>query len=94
MPIRYTVYWRVYSPAEWRSHRAKMSALAATRRRTRATTIDRVDADNAESERAHQGHDLDDNRRPWFEGRNGRESKAAPFGYTLKVTSATRRSQW
>ena len=21
--VRYTVYWRVYSPAEWRSHRTK-----------------------------------------------------------------------
>ena len=27
--VRYTVYWRVYSPAEWRSHRTKTSALAA-----------------------------------------------------------------
>ena len=40
-----------------------------------------------------QGHDLNDTRRPWFEGRNGRESKTVPFGYTLKVFR-TRRSQW
>ena len=83
--VRYTVYWRVYSPAEWKSDRAKTSALAATRRRTEATTIDVVDADDVESERAHEGHDLNDTRRPWFEGRNGRDSKVVPFGYTLKV---------
>ena len=83
--VRYTVYWRVYSPAEWRSHRTKTSALAATRRRIEATTIDVVDADDVESERAHEGHDLNDTRRPWFEGRSGRDSKVVPFGYTLKV---------
>jgi len=87
--MRYTVYWNVYTPAEWAAYRARMSTKAATQKRIESTTIDRVDVDNAESEHAHQGHDLDDNRRPWFEGRNGRESKATPFGYTLKVAGDT-----
>jgi hypothetical protein len=86
--IRYTVYWRLYSPQEWTEHQTEVAARSAARRRIDASTIDRVDTDNAESERAHRGHDLNDNRRPWFEGRNGRDSKAEPFGYTLTVTDA------
>ena len=70
---------------EWTVSPREDVRAAEARRRIETTTIDRVDVDNGDSERVHQGHDLNDNRRPWFEGRNGRESKAAPFGYTLKV---------
>jgi uncharacterized protein len=83
--VRYTVYWRLYSSSEWNQHQAQTAARAAERRRIDASTLDRVDTDSAESERDHHGRGLNDNRRPWFEGRNGRESKTTPFGYTLKV---------
>ena len=83
--MRYTVYWRLYTPTEWSTFSAQQSANAKTRNRIDASTIDTVDANSADSEKAHQGHDLQEGRRPWFEGRNGRESKTTPFGYTLKV---------
>jgi DUF1680 family protein len=85
--VRYTVYWRLYSPSEWAAHQTESATRVAARQRIEASTIDRVDIDSAESERAHDGHDLSDSRRPWFEGRNGRESKGAAFGYTLKVVA-------
>ncbi len=83
--MRYSVYWHLYSPSEWAAHRHQVDASTETRRRIDASTIDHVDTDNADSEKSHQGQNLQEGRRPWFEGRNGRESKAAPFGYTLKV---------
>ena len=83
--MRYTVYWRVYTPAEWSAYRSHRAASAETRRRIDTSTIDHVDADNADSEKSHRGHDLQEGRRPWFEGRNGRESQSPPFGYSLKV---------
>jgi DUF1680 family protein len=87
--VRYTVYWRVYSPDEWKAQVATAAAVDAKMRRIDAGTIDRVDVDSGESEQAHAGVALSDNRRPWFEGRAGRESHSTPFGYTLKVSSET-----
>jgi uncharacterized protein len=50
---RYTVYWTVYNPAEYDSHKAELEAAAARRRDIEARTIDRVDVGSDESERAH-----------------------------------------
>ena len=85
---RYTVYWQVFTPDQWTAHSRRAAADAETRRRIEQSTIDIVDADSKGSEQAHDGQGLDDRRRPWFEGRAGRESKTTPFGYTLKVDSA------
>ncbi len=71
-----------------RRTRDATAADADTRRRIEQSTIDLVDADSKASEQAHDGQGLDDHRRPWFEGRAGRESKTTPFGYTLKVDGA------
>ena len=90
---RYTVYWQVFTPDEWTAHSRRAAADAETRRRIEQSTIDIVDADSKASEQAHDGQGLDDHRRPWFEGRAGRESKTTPFGYTLKVDGA-RRCRW
>jgi uncharacterized protein len=87
---RYTVYWQVFTPEEWTAHARETAARAEARRRIERSTIDLVDADRQASEQAHAGQGLDDHRRPWFEGRAGRESNAAPFGYTLKTGSAVR----
>ena len=85
---RYTVYWRLYSPAEWTAHTAAIDAATARRRDLERRTVDLVNADSADSERDHAGEGLIDQRRPWFEGRSGRESKAAPFSYQLKLPPA------
>jgi DUF1680 family protein len=85
---RYTVYWQVLTPDGWKARQRQAAADADTRRRIVESTIDLVDADSKASEQSHAGQGLDDNRRPSFEGRAGRESKALPFGYTLKVDGA------
>jgi DUF1680 family protein len=85
---RYTVYWQLLTPEEWKAKAQGAAAAADTRRRIEQSTIDLVDADSKSSEQTHAGQGLDDHRRPWFEGRAGRESKTAPFGYTLKVDAA------
>jgi uncharacterized protein len=82
---RYTVYWRLFTPAEWTTHTTALDAAAARRRDVERRTVDVVDADSADSERGHAGEGLLDQRRPSFEGRWGRESKAAPFSYQLKL---------
>jgi len=82
---RYTVYWRLFSPAEWTAHTTALVAAATARRDLERRTVDVVDADNADSERNHAAEGLNDERRPWFEGRSGRESKTAPFSYQLKL---------
>jgi hypothetical protein len=87
--IRYTVYWDVYSPQEWTAHAAAIRSADERRQRIAASTVDLVDLDSSDSERSHSPRGLDDKRRPWFEGRAGRESRATAFGYTLKV-DATR----
>jgi uncharacterized protein len=85
---RYTVYWRMFSPVEWTAHSAALEAAAARRGDVERRTVDVVNTDSADSERQHSGEGLVDERRPWFEGRSGRESKAAPFSYQLTLPSA------
>src|SRR5262249_25543953 len=84
---RYTVYWHLFTRDEWTAHARNLAAAGVTRQRIERSTIDVVDADSQDSEKAHAGQGLQDQRRPWFEGRAGRESKAAPFGYTLKIAT-------
>jgi DUF1680 family protein len=50
---RYTVYWTVDNPAEYDAHKAELAALAAKHRDIEARTIDRVDINSDDSERAH-----------------------------------------
>jgi hypothetical protein len=82
---RYTIYWHLFTPAEWTTHTTALDAAAARRRDVERRTVDVVNADSADSEREHAGEGLVDQRRPLFEGRSGRESKAAPFSYQLKL---------
>ncbi len=82
---RYTVYWHLFSPGEWKAYTQTLSEAAARRTDAERRTVDLVQTDSAESERGHGGEGLVDQRRPWFEGRSGRESKAAPFSYQLKL---------
>jgi DUF1680 family protein len=86
--MRYTVYWRRYTPAEWSAHTAELDAAVARRRDIEQRTVDEVDADDLESERGHSMDGQIDQRRPWFEGRSGRESKTTTFSYQLKLPAS------
>ena len=83
--VRYTVYWNVYTPAEWDALAKSRAAGEARARGLVARTVDVVDLGVPESEKAHdyqdQGAAVAD-----FDGRQGREAgRAAWFSYALKV---------
>jgi DUF1680 family protein len=89
--IRYTVYWRTYTPAEWTAHLAATAAAEAKRREIESRTIDTVDPGSDESEKAHAFQGADTSQ-PYFEGRRGREARRGGrdasqgwFSYELRV---------
>jgi DUF1680 family protein len=84
---RYTVYWRRFTPQEWKTYRTALNSAARRRQDIEARTIDVVDVDSVESERGHALAGQSEPRRPWFEGRSGRDSRSGAFGYTLKVVA-------
>jgi hypothetical protein len=51
---RYTVYWKVYSPAEWEKRKAEIAAREARRREIERLTIDAVNLNDPQSEQAHR----------------------------------------
>jgi DUF1680 family protein len=85
---RYTIYWSVYSPDEWRSLAAAAAERAAWRRDLADRTIDLVTVANADHERAHNltSESASDG---FFEGQRTREARNGWFSYTMKVSSAS-----
>ncbi len=81
---RYTVYWKVYSPAEWEKRRSDTAAAEARRKEIELRTVDRVSIGNEQSERDHalQGENSTAGN---FEGKRGREARNGWFSYELKV---------
>jgi hypothetical protein len=81
---RYTVYFRLASPAEW--DREKADAAAAERRRQEMTSraFDRVDADDAKAEAEH-GYRGESTGHWDHEGRKIREIRDGWFSYEMKV---------
>jgi DUF1680 family protein len=84
---RYTVYWRRFSPAEWTAYEAKQTAAQRRWQDIEARTVDLVDVDSVESEKGHALNGSSEDRRPYFEGKQGRDSRSGEFGYTLKVAT-------
>jgi hypothetical protein len=82
--LRYTVYWKVYSSAEWEKRKAEVVAREARRKEIENRTVDAVSFSGPESERAHnfQGQTAAE---VFFEGRRGREARNGWFSYELKV---------
>jgi len=89
--VRYTVYWKTYTPAEWDRHAADLAAEHARRLGIGARTIDVVDTGSDESEQAHafRGEDAEET---FLEGRRGRQARAGGrenrlgwFSYELGV---------
>ena len=83
--IRYTAYWTLYAPAEWKAH-AEAEAKARVRREgLAARTVDAVDLGSADSEKAHR-YAGDRATKPDFDGRLGREAASGGwFSYALKT---------
>jgi DUF1680 family protein len=50
---RYTVYWTVYNAAAYDAHKSELAAEAAKHRDIESRTIDRVDVNSDDSEKAH-----------------------------------------
>ncbi len=81
---RYTVYWKVYSPAKWEKRQAETAAAESRRREIERRTVDAVNVNEPQSERAHnfQGESTSDG---YFEGRRWRAARNGWFSYQLKV---------
>jgi hypothetical protein len=82
---RYTVYWNVYSPAEWTKRNTDLAATDARRKEFERRTIDSVVVDQAENEKAHalQSENASDG---YFEGKRTREARNGWFSYQVKVS--------
>src|SRR5437867_9948928 len=68
---RYTVYWNVYTPAEWDAHQAALAAADRRRQAIAGATVDLVNVDDPQSEGDHGDRGEGTNERS-FEGRRGR----------------------
>ncbi|HTI36872.1 MAG TPA: beta-L-arabinofuranosidase domain-containing protein [Vicinamibacterales bacterium] len=81
---RYTVYWTVYTPAEYEKVELDAAALAAHRKDVDGRTIDAVDVSSDASERAH-GFASADAGQGFVEGRRWRDTRTGFISYTLRV---------
>jgi DUF1680 family protein len=82
--VRYTVYWNVYSVAEWKRRKTELTAIESRHRDIQTHTLDFVDLGNAESERAHAYGSANADQ-TFFEGRAGREARNGWFSYEFAV---------
>jgi hypothetical protein len=84
---RYTVYWTVYSTAEYDAHKTELASAAAKHRDIESRTIDRVDVNSDESEKAH-GFTSGSAGDGFVEQRRWRDAGRGGFlSYTLKIRS-------
>lgn len=81
---RYTVYWKLYTPAEWAQRRAERDAAEKRRQTIADATVDLVNVDDPASESGHAYRG--EGAEQWsFEGRKVRETRGGWFSYDLKV---------
>jgi DUF1680 family protein len=81
---RYTVYWRLSSPAEWDKEKADAAAAERRREEIAGRALDRVDIDDAGAEIAH-GYRGEATGNWDYEGRKIRETRGGWFSYEMKV---------
>jgi hypothetical protein len=81
---RYTVYWKVLSPAEWEQRKAEIAAKESRRTEIESRTVDAVDIDDGQSEIDH-GFKGEDATEGYFEGKRTRQARNGWFSYDLKV---------
>jgi len=82
--IRYSVYWKVFSPAEWDKRKAEIAAAESRRAEIERRTVDAVDISSEQSERDHNLQQQN-SRKGEFEGKATREARNGSFSYDLKV---------
>jgi uncharacterized protein len=81
---RYSVYWKVYSQAEWENRKTELAATESRRQQIERATVDAVQAGEEGSERDH-GFQGENSTTGFFEGRKSRAAQEGWFSYTLKV---------
>ena len=81
---RYTVYWKVSTPAEWAEQRSAREAAEKRRQALADATVDLVSVDDPASESAH-GYRGESAEQWSFEGQKVRETRGGWFSYDLKV---------
>ncbi|MFB3855669.1 MAG: beta-L-arabinofuranosidase domain-containing protein [Vicinamibacterales bacterium] len=82
---RYTVYWKVYSQAEWSARREEREAIAERRADIQRRTLDTVSVDDPanEEEHAYKGQGT---REGWLEGVKYREASGGWMSWDLAVS--------
>jgi hypothetical protein len=80
---RYTVYWKVYSTAEWGRRKSEIAAAEARHKEIEARTIDAVNVSDAQSEAQH-GFKQEGGIEAYLDGKRLRASRNW-FSYELKV---------
>jgi len=81
---RYTVYWKVYSPAEWDKRNAEIAAKESRRKDMERRSLDAVNINDEKSESDH-GIKGENSTQGYFEGKRTREARNGWFSYDLKV---------
>jgi uncharacterized protein len=83
---RYTVYWKVYSPAEWEKRKADLAVAESRRKMIERLTVDAVNINDQQSERDHnlQGQGMIDGD---FDGKRWRAARNGWFSYELKTST-------
>jgi len=83
--LRYTVYWKVLSPAEWETKKTEIATAESYRQTIEQRTVDAVIVNNPQSERDHlfKGEGTSEG---YVEGRKWRAARNGWFSYELKST--------
>jgi DUF1680 family protein len=81
---RYTVYWKLFTPAQWNERKAEVAATEGKRQIIERNTIDVVDVSSEQSERDHAyvGERANEG---FLEGRKWRDAREGWFSYELKL---------
>ncbi len=81
---RYTVYWTIYTPAEYEKHKADVATIAARKKDIEVRTIDTVNVNDDASEKAH-GFKSEGANQGFVETRRWRDARNGFLSYELKV---------
>jgi hypothetical protein len=81
---RYTVYWKIYSPEQWRQKQSHDDSVDANRKYIDQRTVDQVLVGDRRNESEHhlQG---DTTKGGVYDGEGWRESRNSWFSYDLKI---------
>lgn len=84
---RYNVYWNLYTPAEWETHKTELAAAAARRKDIERRTTDGVDVSSDASEKAHAyaGDKVEEGE---MAGRRYRDTGDGWLSYRLQIDPA------